>query len=105
MVPDRPDDLADVDVLEGAFGHLVPDHLVGRLDAQRQPADARPPEQVQVVGLHGVNAEYAHIRNLRPRSTMQIEQRLEIALVQEEHLVRDAQGLDAEPRRASRIRR
>ena len=91
------DDLADVHVLEGALGDFVADRLVARLDAQREPADAGAPEQVQIVRLHGVDPGVGPHAELEAALDEEIEQRLEEPLVEEEHLVRDAQGLHTEP--------
>src|ERR1039458_7407677 len=89
-------DLADVDVLKRALGHFMADHLVAGLDAQRQPVDARPPEEVQVRRLHGVDSGVGPHAELEAALDNQVEQRLEELLIEKEHLVRNAQGLHTE---------
>ena len=88
-------DFADVDVLERPFGDLLAHTLVAGLDAEGEPVDAGLAEEIQIIWSHGVHARVGPHPQLQAAVDDVLEQRLVVALVEEEHLVGDADGLDA----------
>ena len=91
-------DLADVDFLERALRDFLPHHLAAGLDAEREPADAGLLEQLERRRPHRVDARIGPHAQAEVALDHLLQERLVVALVEEEHLVADAHRLAAHPR-------
>ena len=91
--PHRVADLADIDFLKAPLGDLLAHQLAAGFDAQRQPADAGAPKQIERGRPHGIDPR------IRPHPQIELptddlfEQRLVIAPVQEKHFIADTHRL------------
>ena len=95
MTANRLRHLSDIHVLERAFGNLAANHLVPCLDAESEPADTGLPEKIEIFRLNRIDT------GIRPRPELDAsvddrrKQGLKVALVEEEHLIRDPYRLNS----------